>query len=1594
MVQHTGPLTSSSKICLYLENGGYVAATSLTGVDLHVERSAQPVTPTSTVSSTLSSTIVAASPSDPPARFERCVFSIYAVDRWQPSSQGPSNTVGRSKTVVRYGDTVELCHAYTQRWMCVLAKVQSHTEKSSLRLTLLNSKDVEDSSNDHVFRFKILPKFKVRTEGENVRINDEVILVPDTDDSRCLHASAVPNGDGNRELNCAFMSNCVANSSSWTMMLYDDCAKDPQAIRLGVPISLFHAETEAFLTSDDCVARQESKGLKQYTSPAPLMTLEPSRVIVNTRREGQDRMLKQSKALPKSKSFSSKPSFHGNKLRTRADVQLDAFRDFVQELQAVYPMDAPTDVVYLSPPVDQTGGDHSKSPTSNAIWVIENLEPNVGGPVEFSKPYRLKHVVTGQYLGINRLEGRGRKYEWKMSFQREEGDPNHGDQTKRTPSDIFVFLPIDQQTQPCVHPAQSFFVIQHVKSQLFMHFMPHASRDSPTPVGSARNRPVIRIGLSRQLLYEDVFSCNIDLNAKQLMDLNEVVHSVDMMKLYIDAFRRPRCRYSDSKVQHSIGVCRDAIGQLVAMCSVSDEPNPLNRSGPPIPQNQQLLFDQSVHHVVMDVVKCPFEAPAKGLPDFKPCIKYAECQEVKYKKIQYIVKLAYRLLTMMIRGSNRFSMQLYPYLPFMQTQLSHGFDITGTMIQIFRNNEALLYRMNDDVLQVIIRLLDAQYGHRDGYLRLLSELCCCSGDGIAQTQNFICENLLLSSGPTSRLRGFLDMRLMMGQVEVYTAAPPMPPDVAVIAESLQKGSTAVESLVNTIRRAAGEISSARDRGLNKVMQGVQLRNIWAPRQETTDHTSFGRELTDGIDTFLRREDMYDHWVHISELCASGGKDIVDTMDVVLGVLPRICMNQNSFTTPIVSDWVGPEMIVAVLGPGSDVLNLPDRIRCKFYDILTHAYIDTQRTAQSFCIRLIHKTLKVWSRLGADHQESDASAEAVHPCFADLKEASLQTLRCNTSLRALTPARTCLVHSILGMWKHIIRYRMYDRLEVKSLVECVVQILCTEGRHKEDRRKSVAPALFDEPVAAVSTPVTSHGLMFDDSYSAYEADIVVLQCMEACLNIMNELLDQHIDQTVMHILQQFRHVVQALAACAAVEGNENFDAASHMEMFANEVAEPIMASLEPSGVRPHSKDSPFSFLQATFQQKNFPQVLLGLTMFEYEPLVNMALLLVLKMSSLQNQASALLVEQCLLYSESSEQTWLEAARDANDLLVALTEDKHDRSTECVCQFVKLIAPPPDAFADEWEGDKEGEVNDDSSSSGESTIQSEPSTLTDLSSGRTLKDLSPRKGTVNRKGSESSTKGVNRKGSNSSTKGVKRTGSNSSTKGAAHTSGGKPELPSSAGSPRVQTVTSELTDEESFDENNVSMQLTDLRSVQSLERKELEKLKEKEAAEKAAAEAALTEIENLKAEEEDEEEEEEEEVPPPPPSKWSRVRDIVRYLHRRNLSGRKDLDPYITVNKDILRHLRIHELIIQVLQQPFSNLPHEGARGTLFCSCYKFLQLFCDRRCAGPHLVTVCCLLLLPIRPPLPSYLFPARALLLPRSLRPAFPRSPIIVVEPA
>lgn len=106
------------------------------------------------------------------------------------ASAGPAGT--NRAVNINYGDLVQFCHVRSQRWLCVHMKQHSSREKSSLRVSLAKASvclrpllpvlpknsprrvcfvewlplAAQELDEDTMFRFKVAPRYKVRSEGE------------------------------------------------------------------------------------------------------------------------------------------------------------------------------------------------------------------------------------------------------------------------------------------------------------------------------------------------------------------------------------------------------------------------------------------------------------------------------------------------------------------------------------------------------------------------------------------------------------------------------------------------------------------------------------------------------------------------------------------------------------------------------------------------------------------------------------------------------------------------------------------------------------------------------------------------------------------------------------------------------------------------------------------------------------------------------------------------------------------------------------------------------------------------------------------------------------------------------------------------------------------------------------------------------------------------------------------------------------------------------------------------------------------------------------------------------------------------------------
>lgn len=138
---------------------------------------------------------------------------------------------------VYYGDVIQLLHFTTQRFMATTKRLQAELENANLKILL-----DRDGSKDCYY--KILPRYKVRNEGEKIRIGDQIVLV-NSKTQTFVHRCDKPFPDTNYEVNGG------QYMTGWTVQQYASYNPNGDIVlNGGDTVRLFHKEVEGYLSSD------------------------------------------------------------------------------------------------------------------------------------------------------------------------------------------------------------------------------------------------------------------------------------------------------------------------------------------------------------------------------------------------------------------------------------------------------------------------------------------------------------------------------------------------------------------------------------------------------------------------------------------------------------------------------------------------------------------------------------------------------------------------------------------------------------------------------------------------------------------------------------------------------------------------------------------------------------------------------------------------------------------------------------------------------------------------------------------------------------------------------------------------------------------------------------------------------------------------------------------------------------------------------------------------------------------------------------------------------------------------------------------------
>jgi hypothetical protein len=280
-------------------------------------------------------------------RIEHAVFQMVSGD----GEVSLDITQKRLGEEIKFGQVVRLLHVSSNSFLCESRRLRATREKANQKVTLADFTSIDELRGS---RWRVSPRYKVRSEGQKI-CNKDVIVLQSLSGDTTLHVCNTQDSSTDHY----FEVNAGLTASGFKVQIYDQNSAQGEAreLRCGDCIQLLHREERAFFVAQPQTMRRLSE-----------ITGGPRPINLNASATAKD-------------------------LIVGADVadDDDLFDDVILE-------DAP----------ESTDGQELLN--SNSMFVVESDNTFAGGSVAFGsrRKFRLKSLSTGRYLSALRRLGAGR----------------------------------------------------------------------------------------------------------------------------------------------------------------------------------------------------------------------------------------------------------------------------------------------------------------------------------------------------------------------------------------------------------------------------------------------------------------------------------------------------------------------------------------------------------------------------------------------------------------------------------------------------------------------------------------------------------------------------------------------------------------------------------------------------------------------------------------------------------------------------------------------------------------------------------------------------------------------------------------------------------------------------------------------------------------------------------------------------------------------------------------------------------------------------------------------------------------------------------
>ncbi|XP_025079753.1 inositol 1,4,5-trisphosphate receptor type 3-like [Pomacea canaliculata] len=144
---------------------------------------------------------------------------------------------------VLYGQIVQLRHLFTNKYIHISTTKTSYREGNNMAVEL-------HSHNSKQAYFRIMPRYKVKAEGDTVQAEDHVVLESIKSQGQFLHVSRMQLGSQSVYSHSFELNLSVLQSGFTLYRKYKPSSDDSLKVKAGDPIRFFHKEMEAYLVAE------------------------------------------------------------------------------------------------------------------------------------------------------------------------------------------------------------------------------------------------------------------------------------------------------------------------------------------------------------------------------------------------------------------------------------------------------------------------------------------------------------------------------------------------------------------------------------------------------------------------------------------------------------------------------------------------------------------------------------------------------------------------------------------------------------------------------------------------------------------------------------------------------------------------------------------------------------------------------------------------------------------------------------------------------------------------------------------------------------------------------------------------------------------------------------------------------------------------------------------------------------------------------------------------------------------------------------------------------------------------------------------------